>query len=310
MAKGSRASKGRGPTRRERREAAARAREQGREPGGGGSSERLSKRKQRAAANLIRQAERRERRQRSKRHGAGWVRRLGGSRVLYGGVLALAGLLTLAIGVGWWLAEQPPTWWSEVDAGSAEVERTSRAVENWAVSTMTRAYPDGERWAVTLTEEDANAWLAVRLPMWVISERGSWPEGIRRVRVRFHDGRIVLGADIRESDAGEPRVVAAALRLELDRDGMADLSVDWTQINRLKLPGALGVNRLGEWLDGAGEDAIASQLSALIRGELEADTLDWRLEDGRRVTVHAVRVESGRVHLTCSTASASASASR
>jgi hypothetical protein len=81
------------------------------------------------------------------------------------------------------------------------------------------------------------------------------------------------------------------------------------QINRLKLPGSVGVSRLSEWLDSAGEDEIADQLASLIRGELESDTLGWKLEDGRRVTVHALHIDAGEVRLVCSTSAAMASAS-
>jgi hypothetical protein len=269
----------------------------------------LSKRKQRVAENLVRQSAGLNER---KAHAPSWrtyLERALKQRIIQATVFALVALVSLMIGVGWWLAAHPPTWWQETDANSPQTRHTSRAVENWAVSTMTRAHPEGERWAVTLTEDDANAWLAVRLPMWVESEHGQWPEGIRSVRVRFHDGRIVLGADIREPGREEPRVVAAAFRLSVEENGQSSLDIDWTQINRLKLPGSVGVSRLSEWLDGAGEDEIADQLASLIRGELESDTLGWKLEDGRRVTVHALHVDAGEVRLVCSTSSAMASAS-
>ncbi|MFI4854722.1 MAG: hypothetical protein ACIAQF_07055 [Phycisphaerales bacterium JB065] len=304
MSKRSRASKGRGPTRRERREAEARARQKNRQISRSQASSTLSKRRQRAAENLARQAAGLTERTRRRPAWMMFFERVRKQRMIQLAALAMVAILTLMIGVGWWLATHPPHWWQETDAKSAQVRQTSRAVENWAVSTMTRAHPDGEPWAVTLTEEDANAWLAVRLPMWVESERGVWPEGIRSVRVRFHDGRIILGADIREPGDDQPRIVAAAFRLRIEENGKSSLDIDWTQINRLKLPGSVGVNRLSEWLNSAGEEEIADQLASLIRGELESDTLGWKLEDGRRVTVHALSIEAGEVRLVCSTNSA------
>jgi hypothetical protein len=304
MARGSRASKGRGPTRRERREAAARAKREGRNQETEESPKKLTTRRERAAARVRRDG-RADRQQRTRSRA--WRTLLGResrSRLVYSGVVVLAAVLTLAIGVGWWLAARPPGWWAEVDTASPGVVSTSRAVENWAVSTMTRQHPHEERWAVTITEEDANAWLAVRLPLWVESEYGEWPEGIRSVRVRFHDGRVIVGADIREPGAKEARVVAAALEVEIDEDGSAQAGIGWTQINRLKLPGAIGLNRLSEWIDSAGEGEIADRLGELVRGELNAEALDWRLEDGRRVTVHDIRIEGGELSLTCSTSAA------
>jgi len=258
----------------------------------------LSKRQQRAARNIASQAALQNRR--GGRRGPWW--REHRRRIISGAVVSLAALCTLVIGVGSWLARQPPPWWEEIDTESVSVIATSRAVENWAVSTMTRSRHPSEPWAVTLTEEDANAWLAVRLPLWVISERGEWPEGIRSVRIRFADGLIVVGADIREPGAETPRVVAAAIRMGIDESGQASASIDWTQINRLKLPGSVGVNRIGAWLEGASEDdEVAERVASLMRGDLHSDSLGWKLEDGRRVRVHAVTVEQGRVHLTCST---------
>ncbi len=297
MARRSRASKGRGPTRRERRESEAGGR--GPQAGSGEPADltHLSKRKQRAARNIARQAELERQRGGPARPWYIEHRR----RVVSGAVVALAALCTLVIGVGWWLAGHPPEWWDEVDTGSAEVVMTSRAVENWAVSTMTRSRDPGEPWAVTLTEDDANAWLGVRLPLWVESERGEWPEGIRSVRVRFRDGLIVVGADIREPGSETARVVAAAIRLSIDGDGAARASIEWTQINRLKLPGSVGVSRISEWIESAGDEEAADRIASLMRGDLSSDSLSWKLEDGRRVRVHGIRISDDQVELTCTT---------
>lgn len=304
MARGSRASKGRGPTRRERREAAARAKRGGRSQETEEAPKKLTTRRERAAARLARSG-RTDRSSRSRRRGVrGLLATEARRRVLYSGVVVLAAVLTLAIGVGWWLASRPPGWWAEVNTSEPSVISTSRAVENWAVSTMTRQHPHEQRWAVTITEDDANAWLAVRLPLWVESEYGRWPEGIRSVRVRFHAGRVIVGADIREPGAEDARVVAAALEVDIGEDGSARAGIGWTQINRLKLPGVIGLNRLSEWIDSAGEGEIAERLGELVRGELNAETLDWRLEDGRRVTVHSIRSEGGELSLVCSTSAA------
>jgi len=294
----SRASKGRGPTRRERREAEAEQRAQQSEVNPDTGMTHLPKRKQRAARNLARQAELQRRSGHAPRAWYIENRR----RLISGAVVALAAVCTLVIGVGWWLVGQPPDWWEEIDTRSPAIESTSRAVENWAVSTMTRSRSPSEPWAVTLTEDDANAWLGVRLPLWVTSERGEWPEQIRSVRVRFQDGLIVVGADIREPNASTPRVVAAAIRLTIDADGAARASIEWTQINRLKLPGSVGVNRISEWIESVGEDdEAAERIASLMRGDLSSDSLNWKLEDGRRVRVHAIKVAEEQVQLTCTT---------
>ena len=310
MPRGSRASKGRGLTRRERREAAAR-------PGAvqvgqptDAPPPRLTSRRDRAAARLGRAEPTVDYDRAPKRRFVGWLAHDGRKRLMYSAVVVLAGFLTLVIGVGWWLAARPPAWWAEVDTASDEVVSISRAVENWAVSTMTRQHPADARWAVTIDEAEANAWLAVRLPLWVESEYGPWPDRIRSVRIRFHDGRVIVGADIREPGADQPRVVAAALELDVDQDGTARAGIGWTQINRLKLPGAIGLKRLSDWIDSAGEGEIAAGLSELVRGELNAESLGWRLEDGRVVTVHAIDVEGGRLRLTCSTSAATARSQR
>jgi len=226
-------------------------------------------------------------------------------RILSSAIVALAALCTLAIGVGWWLASQPPEWWAEIDTEAPETIATSRDVENWAISTMTQGRTGNGLWAVTLTEEDANTWLAIRLPMWVISEHGKWPDGIHRVRVRFADNRIIIGADIRDPDSPTPRVIAAALKLHFNDSGAVRAQIEWTQFNRLKLPGAAGVSRLRTWIEEAGEaDELAEQIASLLRGDMQADSLGWKLEDGRRITVHHLHVKDGEVKLTCSTASA------
>ncbi|MFU8828705.1 MAG: hypothetical protein ACNA8P_04625, partial [Phycisphaerales bacterium] len=219
MGRSSRASKGRGPTRRERRAAAQTS---GRQPQR--TTPAPPPRPRRAARVRTRRL---------------W-KRLAKRRILSSAIVALAALCTLAIGVGWWLASQPPGWWAEIDTEAPETIATSRDVENWAISTMTQGRTGNGLWAVTLTEDDANTWLAIRLPMWVISEHGKWPDGIHCVRVRFADDRIIIGADIRDPDSPTPRVIAAALKLHFNDSGAVRAQIEWTQFNRLKLPGAAG----------------------------------------------------------------------
>lgn len=304
MGRGSRASKGRGPTRRERRDA-ARTEKTTPAPKSDGSKVqpqgwRGSLRQRTAGGVPLRIGARRV-----VRLVCTVTQRVLRARALHYTALTLAALVTLAIGVGWWLAHQPPSWWEEVDTASAQIISTSRDVENWAITTMTKGHDPGERWAVTLTEDDANTWLAVRLPMWIASERGSWPESVHRVRVRFTKDRLVIGADIREPGVDRPRVVAAALSVEVGATGIAQATIEWTQLNRLKLPGAAGVARLRSWIDHTSEtDSLAAQAASLLRGDLTTDSLGWKLEDGRFITVHDIAFRDGEVRLTCSTAAA------
>lgn len=76
--------------------------------------------------------------------------------------------------VRWWAG--PPSWYRPPSLEDPEAGRLAERVEYGLLEQVQRVRPPGTRWTVRLTDEQANAWLATRLPEWWRSRGGgAWP---------------------------------------------------------------------------------------------------------------------------------------
>jgi len=245
-------------------------------------------------------------------------------RIISAGVV-LVGLFTLIILGGVALARSTPTWWAEAPTAALgvptpqEVER-GEILENLIINRLyspegTRNLAGNVEWAVSLPEDDVNAWLNTRLPKWLNnqSDKPVWPVEVSRVVVRFEDGVIRLGA--RTVRADTPQIYAATIILSLvhtDRPGGGELwlRTPWLWIGRLPVPSGWLVGRLRS--DPARD--LPKHLSHLPQTRTFVDALAGeapivgrvalRLEDGRRVRVTRAEVREGRLSVWCVTESA------
>lgn len=167
--------------------------------------------------------------------------------------IALSLLLALAV----WLVGRglraTPTWWDEPAAASADTADLARRVEG-ALGSQASARRDmdplrtpgdhppetdpntlaSEPWAFTLSVEQANAWLATRLRLWVESQGHTWPEQLAAVRVHFAGGRIIAGARLERE--GQNRYVTATMRPEVRDDGSLWLTAETITVGRVAMP--------------------------------------------------------------------------
>lgn len=133
-------------------------------------------------------------------------------------------LVALLLGiVGAWMAQSKPGWWqpppgalrggamspmsamsatgaADVRAqstGAATADDRARALESGLASELSRVRPEREAWAIRVQCDDANAWLALRLPQWLAHDRElPWPKGVDLVQVSFAaPDRVTLGAE-------------------------------------------------------------------------------------------------------------------
>jgi len=191
-------------------------------------------------------------------------------RRVVGWACAAAGL---AVGAGAWLAFRTPSWWSPPSARPGAVSREddrARALEQGIAAELTKVRPSGQRFAMRIRAEDANAWLALRLPQWLVHDRElPWPKGVELVQVH----------------AGAPD----RLTLAAKRDGVIwSISVRAVIENgRLRLePRGGAIGRLWiPWLGNGGRDDGRGALGiAALVPELAAPTdAILPLPDGRRL---------------------------
>ena len=242
--------------------------------------------------------------------------------IAWGFVVLLSGLGIAAL-VAASLAKSTPSWWTPIDYEDPELRELARLVENGAISHITADHQGsgaGAReavvWPVKLSDEGANAWLKLRLPVWlpkltagefeeIVDERGvvietvpmdglEWPEAVREVRMVFSDGRFRIGALV-ESD-GQPRYFSATLAPEIREDGSLWMRATRVGIGRLALPAWLVLGDDGGWIRGS----MPADLRATAEAEAIFEKLAGaaplfedaviRLGDGRRVRLLTLTV--------------------
>lgn len=236
----------------------------------------------------------------------------------------LAALATPIFGA-YLLSRATPAWWtraeqaSSIEVGGVPADWPARAaeVENAVVAQLSLVRPgrwhaDGvwrsEPWSVSISEADASAWLATRLPRWVKNREGdsAWPPQVAQVRVAFTSDRIIAGAMLRNG-GNASQIMGVEVHPYVDSVGALRVPATKVRIGRVALPAA--------WLFGAitsrADDFIpkevletptARAVSDALRGEaVLTRNAVIRLDDGRRVRVLNMSPQDGRMDLTFQT---------
>lgn len=197
------------------------------------------------------------------------------------------------------LARSTPRWWSEAaaDSGVSGGEEAAQRLENAITTELHRGRRGGEAWEFTLHELQANAWIAHRLPRWLAHRDPGVVKELPEVRVRFEPGRVLLGA-LRDG-----RVVGCALQIGLDDRGAMRARMRDARVGRAPLLGSLARSVARDAMPQRlrdDPDAVRI-LEAVLTGTPTEERVSLRLEDGRRVRIVGVRVESGTLTIGCVT---------
>ena len=175
---------------------------------------------------------------------------------LWGAPTGIALCLLLALGV--WLVGRglraTPVWWNEPSATTPEAAELGRKIEAalGSEASMRRDMtPAGdaddasllvsEPWGFTLNVDQANAWLANRLRLWVESQGHEWHSELASVRGHFAGGRIIAGARLERE--GQSRYVTATMRPEVRDDGSLWLTAETVTVGRVAMPASWVLDR-------------------------------------------------------------------
>lgn len=175
-----------------------------------------------------------------------------------------------------------PAWWNPPAPGSSRADEHARALEQGIASEFTRIRPEGERWAVRIRAEDANAWLALRLPRWLEHDRElPWPEGVEVVQVDFAaPDRVTLGVR-------RDRLIWTVSMKPTLQEGRLSLVPLGAGVGRLWLPMAIAFGGEG---GAAPVTAFVPELARPVEAMLP-------LPDGRRVRLLDYECDSGELRL-------------
>ncbi|MCA9284107.1 MAG: hypothetical protein KDA22_02740 [Phycisphaerales bacterium] len=206
-------------------------------------------------------------------------------------------LVVAVAAAGLWIAaDRPPTWYAPPASDDAVAAEVGGAFEHRLVSTVSRVRSDEEPWAVRISEEQVNAWLATRLPAWLRHVGAEPPE--QAPQVRLLDGAFVLAAPLGR------RMVSATIAPEL-RDAGLRFEIGGAALGAIPLPvaGRERIAALARTLLGGADDEAARTALALLEGRPLAPT--QTLGDGRTVELLAIEVHDGEVLLQFRTVRAS-----
>ena len=186
--------------------------------------------------------------------------------------------------------DEVPRWWREREAiqpgDSAIIERAER-VEN-AITTQLTAVrdPSDPRWFSKVSDEQANAWLSVRLRDTIETHLGAdaWGDGIERVYVRVEGEDLMIGVRVRHQ-AGSA-IVSAKIDLELDETGFL-----WANMHSLRI----GRTPVPDWaVRFLGQGDLRTGRVRLGPGKLD-------LGDGREARLIAIRVRDSWIEVVVET---------
>ena len=235
-------------------------------------------------------------------------------------MITLAGITALVIMVGLWLGGRVPSWWRPISPADPSLMATADAVENGITTLINQMRPGdspmlrSQPWSMTLDDDSATAWLATKLPRWVLSRAdiGRWPPQVRLVQARFTPGRIILAA--RVVQGAHDDVLSIALAPRIGDDGSLWLEATSVAIGSLPMPAGL-VLTAGASDESPGvfdarravPDELRSRretapIIAALRGERPLTVLaPLRLPDGRKVRIVHLQPMEGRLVITCTT---------
>ncbi|MFO0859725.1 MAG: hypothetical protein U0570_04150 [Phycisphaerales bacterium] len=151
----------------------------------------------------------------------------------------------------------------------------------------------GEPWKIRITEEEATAWLTVKLHAWLanMDPPARLPPEVCDVQAHFSPGRASIGARL------EGSVVAVSARAEIETSGV------WIRGGRGGVGSLMLPLSWGGWALAGGEELQQSgAVWKILAGRaplLNGATI--RTEDGRQVRVLAIEPAAGVLDVVCRT---------
>jgi hypothetical protein len=233
--------------------------------------------------------------------------------IAIGLVMAACALILLGLG----LIRASPSWWRTVLREDPATIRLAKETESRITNTIYDPHPivpgsattaaPGTLWTIEIDAPAANAWLNVRLPMWLANQKEQfrWPRDMTDLQVDFRSKRVTLGASVRTGD--RIQVLTATIDPYVDEQGKLWLPASGVSLGRLDIPGPWVVRAVRA----QAEHYIPPRLRDLpetralfkaFQGESAiVNNAVFKLGDGRRVRVLDIQPKDGVLAITCRT---------
>lgn len=223
-------------------------------------------------------------------------------------VLLLFALLALAaVGLGRRLWHSEPAYWTRNQAAITATDQTilvdaadrafNRILGELSDSRGYQATGKGDDAlgvrTITLSFDEANAWLATRLNDWLANQKRELPAGLTKPMLASSGDSLVAAFHYKNNDIDQ--VFSVFLSLKFRDDGQAVLSIDGLRGGRLPLPTSSVVKRLpGGAEDG---DPHHSQITAVLLGQQPFDPV-LPIDGTRQARIIGMQVDDKNVSLT------------
>ncbi len=210
-------------------------------------------------------------------------------------------------GMALWLANTPPAYWQPTVATTAEHEQMAIRLENRVPREVTRPREDGEIWQLTITQEEANAWIETRLDKWLLSRRQWLAERNLPSRVPPMFGKIMVGitakymalaAEVQEEEDDKPRIFSVEISPINTPDEITRLRLRAVRGGRLPIPVGILETLIEKF--GSEEDA-REQVVVKAREKIEQTPLTIGTQGGREIHVLNIALTDGAATFTCQT---------
>lgn len=218
-------------------------------------------------------------------------------------VLLLVLIFAVAIAGTVYLALSPPSWYAPPDPKAAEsqgvklenaVATQASLVRNDSNSTPTSL---GHEWSVSISQADANDWLASRLADWSRSRDIKLPSNLQHPQVAFAPHRITIAGQV--TLGGSTRVVAIDFSPRIAAAGELYSQLAGARLGRLPLP-IESILQL-DWEVGK-EKVTPQNIHDILAGNRPLmQEPQVSLADGRRVQLLDISPTSGRLEIKCRT---------
>jgi hypothetical protein len=245
-----------------------------------------------------------------------WLKRPPLLRVLLIVLVGLVLVVGAAVLAGWWSMNATPQLWEQQQEALAATSTPSlermadraeqRLVAQWSLpegldhpvepqQLVQLAGEDttrmGDRRTLSLTYEEANAWLATRLPDWLANQSTGLPASISDPVLGYDDGWLVLLFRY------DQNVLSVRLMLDVQPDGMTTLTLGPVRSGRLSLPRGPVTRRIQQAAEGYGDAELSQLVADLMAGRTVGPWL-IKLDDDAVARIVGFDADEQRVSVT------------
>ncbi|TVQ80817.1 MAG: hypothetical protein EA380_02845, partial [Phycisphaeraceae bacterium] len=181
-------------------------------------------------------------------------------------IVALVTAIALAV---LWRARAEPVWWVTVAPDDPVAIHRAESVEKRLNNTLTHDHPNPDAWTIDITADEANAWLNLRLPLWLANRDLPSPFDPGSLAVAFREDRIIAGARLRSGN--DRHIVGLTIEPRIDEEARLHAPITSIHFGALTLPRHLAGERLYTLIPA--ELAEHPEVSGTLRALLDAEPL-------------------------------------